>query len=98
MGGDEMTFREHDKKTFIINAANAFTERRITKRQFLSRMGTAGIGFSAFAAGLLGNPPSPRRGGLSGTPAEAQTRDEMNKWLKDVGSYFKGATVRYTSE
>ena len=24
--------------------------------------------------------------------------DEVQKWLKDVGSHFKGATVRYTSE
>ena len=62
-----MSLREHDKKTFIIDAANAFTARRITKRDFLSRMGTAGIGFSAFATGLLGNRRFPRRGGLVGT-------------------------------
>ena len=93
-----MSFREHDKKTFIIDAANAFTSRGITKREFLSRIGTAGIGFSAFAAGLLGNPRSPHRGALSGTPAEAQMPEEVNKWLKDVGSHFKGVKVRYTSE
>ena len=30
--------------------------------------------------------------------AEAQTPDEMTKWLKDVGGQFKGTKIRYTSE
>ncbi len=98
LGRKLMSFKEHDKKTFIVDTANAFTERRISKRDFMSKMGMAGIGFSAFAAGLLGNTRSPNRFGLVGSPAEAQTADEMNKWLKDVGSKFKGTKIRYTSE
>jgi hypothetical protein len=61
-------------------------------------MGLAGVGFSAFNAGLLGN----TRGfygdtSLIGTEAMAQDAS-VTQWLKDVGSKFKGTTIRYTSE
>jgi multiple sugar transport system substrate-binding protein len=92
-----MSFREHDKKTFIIDTARDFAARRISKRDFLRKAGMAGIGFSAFAAGLLGS-ARPFRGNLSGNAAMAQTPEEMTKWLKDVGGQFKGSKVRYTSE
>jgi multiple sugar transport system substrate-binding protein len=94
-----MSFREHDKKTFIADAARDFAARRISKREFLRKAAMAGVGFSAFAAGLLGN-ARPFRGnlGLVGDEALAQTPEEMTKWLKDVGGKFKGAKVRYTSE
>jgi multiple sugar transport system substrate-binding protein len=94
-----MSFREHDKKTFIADAARDFAARRISKREFLRKTAMAGVGFSAFAAGLLGS-TRPYRGnlGLLGSEALADTAEEMNKWLKDVGSQFKGSKVRYTSE
>jgi multiple sugar transport system substrate-binding protein len=92
-----MSFKDHDKKTFIIDAARDFAARRISKRDFLRKAGMAGIGFSAFAAGLLGS-TRPFRGNLLGDAAMAQTPDEMTKWLKDVGGKFKGTKVRYTSE
>ena len=50
-----MSFKEHDKKTFVVDAANDFTARRISKRDFLKKMGMAGVGFSAFSAGMLGS-------------------------------------------
>lgn len=91
-----MSFRYHDRLTFISDAARDFAARRISKRDFLRKTALAGVGFSAFAAGMLGS--SRRRGRFSGAPAEAQTPDDVAKWLKDVGGQFKGAKVRYTSE
>jgi multiple sugar transport system substrate-binding protein len=94
-----MSFREYDKKTYIADTARDFAARRISKRAFLKKVGMAGVGFSAFSAGLLGN--SRRFNGnlnLIGTPAFAEGDPEVNKWLKDVGSKFKGTKIRYTSE
>ncbi len=93
-----MNFKEYDKKTYITDTARAFAERRISKREFLRKAGLAGVGFSAFAAGMLGN----QRGfkgnlGLLGNEAMAQDA-ATTQWLKDVGSKFKGTKIRYTSE
>ncbi len=94
-----MSFREHDKKTFIADTARDFAARRISKRDFLRKMGMAGVGFSAFAVGPARQSRGlPRRHRLIGTAAYAQTPEEMTKWLKDVGGQFKGTKVRYTSE
>ncbi|MFL5258246.1 MAG: ABC transporter substrate-binding protein [Hyphomicrobiales bacterium] len=92
-----MSFKEYDKKIFIADAARDFAARRISKREFLRRTAMAGVGFSAFATGLLGG-SRPFRGNLLGSEAFAQTADEMTKWLKDVGGPFKGKKIRYTSE
>src|SRR4051794_10767063 len=99
MGGPTMNFKDYDKKTYIVDTANDFARRRISKRDFLKKMGMAGIGFSAFSAGLLGNARG-FRGNLNliGTPAYAEGNPEVNKWLADVGSKFKGTKIRYTSE
>jgi multiple sugar transport system substrate-binding protein len=94
-----MSFKEHDKRTFIIDSANAYTGRRISKREFLRRMGLVGIGFSSFGLGMLGGH---RRGVRSfGIAEQAYAEglpDSQAKWLKEVGSRFKGAKIRYTSE
>src|SRR5205085_10161292 len=75
-----MSFKGYDKQTFIVDSAKAFGQRRISKREFLKRMGVAGIGFSGFAAGLLGN--SRMRGrGLVGSPAMAELPDDQTKFL-----------------
>jgi len=94
-----MSFKEHDRKTFIADTARDFAARRISKREFLRRTALAGVGFSAFAVGLLGN-TRPFRGNLSllGDEALADTAQDMTKWLKDVGSQFRGVKIRYTSE
>jgi len=94
-----MSFKEHDRKTFIADTARDFAARRISKREFLRRTALVGVGFSAFAAGLLGN-TRPFRGNLSllGDEALADTAPDMTKWLKDVGSQFRGVKIRYTSE
>ena len=92
-----MSFKEHDKKTHIIDLANDFTSRRISKRSFLKKAGLAGVGFSAFNLGLLGNIRRDRGISLSGDAAYAADGD-MAKWLKDVSGPFKGTKIRYTSE
>ena len=94
-----MSFKGFDRQTYIVDSAKAFGSRKISKREFMRRMGMAGIGFSAFSAGLLGN--TRRRGGLVGAPANAADitlPDDQVKFLKEVGGKYKGATVRYTSE
>jgi multiple sugar transport system substrate-binding protein len=92
-----MSFKAYDRQTFIADTAAAYARRSISKREFLRKMGIAGVGFSAFATGLLGQ-PRPYRGGFFGDEALAQGLPETTKWLKDVGSKYKGTKIRYTSE
>ncbi len=92
-----MGFKTHDKQTFTAGSAAAFGNRRITKREFLRRMGLAGLGFSAFALGLLGNRQSFSSASLIDA-AHAEVPDDMKAFLKDVGGQFKGTKIRYTSE
>ena len=91
-----MSFKDHDKKTFIADTAAAFASRRISKRDFLKKMALAGVGFSAFNTALLGNYRRDR-GLYFGDEVRAQDA-EVNKWLKDVSGPFKGTKIRYTSE
>ena len=94
-----MSFKGFDKQTFIIDTANAYTDRRISKREFLKRMGLAGVGFSAFGMGMLGGHRRGSHGFGMGESAYADgLPDNQAKWLKEVGSKFKGAKVRYTTE
>jgi multiple sugar transport system substrate-binding protein len=93
-----MSFEEFERKTFIVETAHAYTRRRISKREFLKRMGLAGIGFSAFAIGLLGNPHRRRVGSFIGEPAMADMPSDAIKFFKEVGGKFKGTKIRYTSE
>jgi len=94
-----MSFKKHDKQTYIIDTANAYTDRRISKREFLRRMGMAGIGFSALGMGMLGGHRRGGRGFGIGESAYADgLPDNQAKWLKEVGSKYKGAKIRYTSE
>ncbi len=92
-----MSFREHDKLTFISDAARDFAARRISKREFLRKTAMAGVGLSAFATGLLGT--GYRRGQrYMGNAAMADTPDDVAKFLKSAGAPFKGTKIRYTSE
>ncbi|HEX5231493.1 MAG TPA: extracellular solute-binding protein [Bradyrhizobium sp.] len=94
-----MSFKEHDKRTYIIDSANAFTERRISKREFLRRMGLAGIGFSSFGLGMLGGHRRGVRGfGIAEQAYADGLPDSQAKWLKEVGSKYRGTKIRYTSE
>lgn len=88
-----------DSKTYLADSTRAFVERRIGKREFLRRLGIASVGLSSFAATMLGETrPVPR---ISSAPAQSQdagASPEMTKWLRDVGSKFKGTKIRYASE
>ena len=92
-----MSFKKYDKQSYIADTARDFASRRISKRDFLKKMGLAGIGFSAFNAALLGNTRRNHGGSFIGDAAYAQDAD-MAKWLKDVSAPFKGTKIRYTSE
>src|SRR5437763_3302912 len=91
--------KEHDKRTFIIDSANAYTARQISKREFLRRMGLAGIGFSSFGLAMLGGHRRGRRGFEIAAPADAEgLPDNQAKWLQEVGSRYRGTKIRFTSE
>ncbi len=94
-----MSFREHDKKTFIVDACNDFTARRISKREFMKKMALAGVGFSAFSGSMLGL-GRPSRGllGLGTEAAQAQAPADISKWLKEVGGKYSGSKIRYSTE
>ena len=89
-----MSFKNHQRQQFIIDTANAYTQRKISKRDFLRKMGLAGIGFSAFATGMLGG----TRRGRFGTPAQATTPQAMKDFLREAGKPYAGTKIRYTSE
>lgn len=92
-----MGFRKHDKQTFIADTAAAFASRRITKREFLRCMGLAGVGFSAYSLGLLGNRRTFSNPVLMNR-STADLPDDQKAFLKDVGGQFKGARIRFASE
>ena len=89
---------EDDRKGYIADSARAFAARRIGKREFLRRLGIAGVGLSSFAATMLGG-NRPFRGAFP-TPALADTgaSADMTKWLRDVGRQYKGTKIRFVSE
>ncbi|MEP6018354.1 MAG: extracellular solute-binding protein [Paracoccaceae bacterium] len=91
-----MSFKNHQRQQFIIDTANAYTQKKISKRDFLRKMGMVGIGFSAFGAGMLGGPR--RRGHGLGNTAHATTPRAMKDFLREAGKPFAGTKIRYTSE
>ncbi len=94
-----MSFKDHDKRTFVVDACNDFTARRITKRDFLRKMALAGVGFSTFSAGMLGG-RRPFNGltGLGTPEARAAGHTDVEKWLKEVGGKYSGTKIRYSTE
>src|SRR5438045_9431596 len=90
-----MSLKEHDKRTFIIDSANAYTARQISKREFLRRRGLAGIGFSSFGLAMLAGYRRRRRGfeTAARAPAEGMPDDEGDL-LQEVGSRDRGTKVR----
>ena len=40
-----MSFKDFDRKRFIVDTANSYAKRRISKRDFLKKMGMAGVVF-----------------------------------------------------
>jgi multiple sugar transport system substrate-binding protein len=89
---------EYDRKGFIAGTARSFAERRIGKREFLRRLGLAGVGLSSFGATMLGG--NRRFPALAAAQALDQTgpSPDMTNWLRDVGGQFKGTKIRFVSE
>ena len=91
-----MSFKRFQKQNFIIDTANAFTSKRISKRDFLKKMGIAGVGVSAYSAGLLGT-SRPFYGNVAHAQ-ENNTPEDVANFLREAGKPFAGTTIRYTSE
>ena len=92
-----MSFKRFQKQNFIIDSANAFTAGKMSKRDFLKKMGLAGVGMSAYSAGMLGGSSRPFFGNMAHA-AESTTPADVAEFLKDAGKPFAGTTIRYTSE
>jgi len=90
--------KDSDRKDYIADSARAFAERHIGKREFLRRLAIAGVGLSSFAAAMLGgNRPFPGIMSMQAL-ADSGASAEMTKWLRDVGSKYKGTKIRFVSE
>ena len=61
-------------------------------------MALAGVGLSAFGAGMLGGRPRPRGLLDFGVEAASAQDNDMIKWLNEVGKPYAGTKIRYTSE
>jgi multiple sugar transport system substrate-binding protein len=93
-----VSFAEHDRKTFLVDACNDLTEGRLSRRAFLRKLATAGVGLSAFGSSWLGGGrPVGRLTDLGTDLAQAQDGD-MIAWLNDVGRPYSGAKIRFASE
>jgi multiple sugar transport system substrate-binding protein len=92
--------QEEERKKTIAKAADLFSRRKISRRDFVKMCGAAGLGFSMNKLMNLGNP----RSNIYNTPLKADPAagegpaPEVAAWLKDVGSKFKGKTIRIVSE
>jgi multiple sugar transport system substrate-binding protein len=88
----------NDRKGFIAESARSFAARRIGKREFLRRLGLAGVGLSSFATTMLGG--NRQFGAFAASQMLNQTGPsaEMTNWLRDVGRKYKGTKIRYVSE
>lgn len=93
-----MDLDDDARKCLVADSAKAFAHRRITKREFLRRLGIAGLGLSGFATAMLGQTRS--FPGLTLPPASADTgtTPEMTDWLREMGSKHRGTKIRYISE
>ena len=89
---------DRDRKGYVEDNARAFAERRIGKREFLRRLGLAGVGLSSFATAALGQGRPTPAVTPGSAPAAGGASPEMAKWLRDVGGKFKGTKIRYVSE
>ena len=84
-----MSFKTRDRQSFIVDAANAYAARRISKREFLRRMGIGRhrlLGLRCRAS----RHAAAVRGGLVGTGARRRACPTTSKWLNEVGSQVQG--------
>lgn len=94
-----MNVVERQKRLYVARQGEKLRKGRISRREFMRRIGIAGFGISA--AGMMRWDQSLGRFGVGPAPAlaqEPQTSPEMAAWLSDVGSQFAGTTIRISSE
>ncbi len=92
-----MNERDRQSRLYVAKQGEKLRRGRISRREFLRRIGIAGFGVSA--AGMMRWDQSlglaPRR--AAAAPAYQATAD-MEAWLTEVGSQFSGSTIRISSE
>jgi multiple sugar transport system substrate-binding protein len=89
---------DSDRKNYVAASARAFARRHIGKREFLRRLGIAGVGLSSFATAMLGGNRRFAPGIATPALADEGASPEMTKWLQDVGSRHRGTKIRFVSE
>ncbi len=101
------SWQDAEQKLAVAKAARAYGRGALSRRDFLRVCAQAGIGFSTI--GLLQscgkapqtNAPAPDAAAVaeSAGPASAsKSTSDAAKFLKDVGSQFKGTTLRVLTE
>jgi multiple sugar transport system substrate-binding protein len=93
-----MNVIERQKRLYVAKAGELMRKGKMSRRDFLRAAGLAGFAFSAAGLSRMNRAQAaPAR-----IPKDARDRlmaqDEMNAWLRDVGSRFSGTTIRLSSE
>ncbi len=89
---------DSDRKGYVANAAQAFTLRRIGRREFIRRLALAGVGLSSFATAMLGIDRRSPAGIAPPALADEGAAAEMAAWLRAVGTRHAGSKIRFVSE
>jgi len=92
-----MNEKDRKQRLYVAQQAEKVRRGQLSRREFLRRAAVAGFGISA--AGMMG---LERIAAKAVAPKYARDvfaqADDMNAWLRDVGSRFSGTTVRLSSE
>ncbi len=92
-----MNERDRKQRLYVARQGEKLRRGRISRKEFLRRIGIAGFGVSA--AGMLrwdqGLGLAPR---TAAAKPSYQMSSDMEAWLSDVGSQFAGTTIRISSE
>ncbi len=97
-----MNEKDRKQRLYVAQQGEKARKGQINRREFMKRAGLAGFGMGVFG-GMRPFQAVPRMTDaryeeLSRNTFSAFQQSDMGKWLKDVGSKFKGQTVRISSE
>ncbi len=96
-GSSKMNEQDRKQRLYVAQQGEKVRKGDISRREFLRRAATAGFGLSA--AGMMRMEAAARTVAAPKYAREIFAQaDDMNNWLKTVGSKFKGTTVRLSSE
>ncbi|MEM6528644.1 MAG: extracellular solute-binding protein [Chloroflexota bacterium] len=92
-----MNYKERQRRLYVAKQGEKLRKGRISRREFLRRIGIAGFGISA--AGMMRWDQTlgiaPRR---AAAKPVYQASADMEAWLSEVGGQFAGSTIRISSE